>query len=212
MSQTSHQRLLNKIIVADLALFAFLAIFSKLNSYFPVDLSVSRSIQSFQNPLFDSLMRFLSFVGEPRISLSLLLAFSLMLFLFQLKKDAVVIVVSGFLLTLMTEALKISIHRSRPSPLLVHQFLPELTSPSFPSWHVLIFIAIFGYFLFIIQKRFRVGALKKVLEIICVLLILLMGTSRIYLGMHWLSDVLGSFLLGFAWLAIVAEVSHGSYS
>ena len=44
------------------------------------------------------------------------------------------------------------------------------------------------------------GLLKRVLQIILISPILLIGLSRVYLGEHWFSDVLGSYLLGIAWL------------
>ncbi len=85
---------------------------------------------------------------------------------------------------------------ARPRPVGVAVYIEDLSS--FPSGHATVAVALYGlvgYFIF--KKLF---GLKRWLGIIgCLLLILLVGFSRIYLGVHYLSDVVGGYLVGGVW-------------
>ncbi|OUM41747.1 phosphatase PAP2 family protein [Arthrobacter sedimenti] len=102
---------------------------------------------------------------------------------------------------LMTVAGKDAIGRLRPPIELAVP--PYESSPSFPSGHSLNAIVIAGivaYLLVLRQHRKRTRALTIVLA---VLFAATMGLSRVYLGHHWLTDVLVAWTLGVAWLAVV---------
>jgi membrane-associated phospholipid phosphatase len=102
---------------------------------------------------------------------------------------------------LMTVAGKDAIGRLRPP--LELAVPPYESSPSFPSGHSLNAVVIAGivaYLLVLRQHRKRTRALTIVLA---VLFAVTMGLSRVYLGHHWLTDVLVAWTLGVAWLAVV---------
>ncbi|MHA7279713.1 phosphatase PAP2 family protein [Arthrobacter sp. MDT2-2] len=102
---------------------------------------------------------------------------------------------------LMTVAGKDAIGRLRPP--LELAVPPYESSPSFPSGHSLNAVVIAGivaYLLVLRQHRKRTRALTIVLA---VLFAATMGLSRVYLGHHWLTDVLVAWTLGVAWLAVV---------
>jgi undecaprenyl-diphosphatase len=95
--------------------------------------------------------------------------------------------------------LKWSIRRPRPefaAPLL-HGF-----SYSFPSGHAMNSTIVYGMLAYIFVTLWtRRGAAKVGIAIFTVLLVLGIGFSRLYLGVHYLSDVLGGFAVGIVWLA-----------
>ncbi|MDN4610184.1 phosphatase PAP2 family protein [Arthrobacter burdickii] len=102
---------------------------------------------------------------------------------------------------LMTIAGKDAIGRLRPPIELAVP--PYESSPSFPSGHSLNAVVIAGivaYLLVLRQHRKRTRALTIVLA---VLFATTMGLSRVYLGHHWLTDVLVAWTLGVAWIAVV---------
>ena len=102
---------------------------------------------------------------------------------------------------LMTVAGKDAIGRLRPPVELAVP--PYESSPSFPSGHslnALVIAGIVAYLLVVRQHRKRTRTLTITLA---VLFAVSMGLSRVYLGHHWLTDVLVAWTLGIAWLAVV---------
>ncbi|PIV02181.1 MAG: phosphatidic acid phosphatase, partial [Syntrophobacterales bacterium CG03_land_8_20_14_0_80_58_14] len=92
--------------------------------------------------------------------------------------------------------LKHLFHRPRPTQQLVAAF-----GYSFPSGHAFSAVAVYGFLIYITWKLINNGALKLTIFTASILLILLIGISRIYLNVHWLTDVLGGYATGFSWLA-----------
>jgi undecaprenyl-diphosphatase len=98
---------------------------------------------------------------------------------------------------LIDTAVKILVNRPRP---VVDHPIATALGKSFPSGHAMSSTVTYGalalVFLPALPKRWRPIALSAV-----VLLVLAIGTSRLFLGVHFVSDVIGGFILGLAWLA-----------
>jgi len=88
--------------------------------------------------------------------------------------------------------LKNVVHRARPSPELVRVFRP-LDSPSFPSGHVVQYTVLFGFTFFLVYVLARRSSKRTLALVLLAAPIILIGLSRMYLGQHWLSDVLGGY-------------------
>lgn len=106
----------------------------------------------------------------------------------------------------LTIVLKHVTHRARPA--IEQAIAPVPTSYAFPSGHTLnaaAILGVIGYLLFILLRRQFVRIFS-----ICALgaCMLAVGWSRIYLGHHWLSDVLAGLLIGCAWAAIIMILHH----
>jgi membrane-associated phospholipid phosphatase len=100
---------------------------------------------------------------------------------------------------LLDVILKLIFARPRPSlpdPLLA------LTSYSFPSGHAMGSMAFYGLLAYLAIQRLSTWRWRVAVVIAMVFLILLIGFSRMYLGVHYLSDVLAGYAAGFAWLVI----------
>jgi len=104
-----------------------------------------------------------------------------------------IVLVGGILLN---EALKLLFHRQRPG--LPH--LVEASGLSFPSGHSMVSFSFYGLLAYLIWVNFSNRALKLVAVPIMTVLILAIGISRIYLGVHYPSDVLAGFAAGSFWL------------
>lgn len=98
---------------------------------------------------------------------------------------------------------KLLFHRLRPTGGLLLE-----SSYSFPSGHATISIALYGFIAYV-AIRFSQNYVRKVhLFFIAVLLSILVGLSRIVLNEHYLSDVLGGFLVGALWLTVAISVTE----
>jgi undecaprenyl-diphosphatase len=94
--------------------------------------------------------------------------------------------------SLVVIVLKDGVHRARPSPSLVDVLAP-LNSPSFPSGHVVQYTMLFGFTLFLLYVLAPRSTFRTIGLVLLVAPIALVGLSRLYLGQHWLSDVLGGY-------------------
>ena len=94
--------------------------------------------------------------------------------------------------------LKFLFHRKRP----LHPLLSAAKGLSFPSGHAIMAVTFYGLLLFILRSSIDDAWVKWLLSIGIFLLILLIGYSRVYLRVHYASDVLAGFIIGFLWLYI----------
>jgi undecaprenyl-diphosphatase len=98
----------------------------------------------------------------------------------------------------LNTAIKVALHRARPGEL----FYSGWSAFSFPSGHSTVNVALYGFLAFLVVREIRpTGRLLVALG--ATTLIVLIAFSRLYLGAHWLSDVLGGLAFGSAWLALL---------
>lgn len=105
--------------------------------------------------------------------------------------------------------MKHSFLRARPDQLL---HLVEQGGYSFPSGHSVTSIVVYGLLIYLIQKHCQNGKLKTPLTIVCLLFALLIGPSRIFVGVHWPTDVLCGWLIGGAILLIAITILERIYN
>ena len=92
----------------------------------------------------------------------------------------------------------------RPRPTGIN--LIEESGFSYPSGHAMVSMAYFGFIAYLLYKKLKNKLTKSILIITLILTILLIGFSRIYLGVHYLSDVIGGFLLSIVYLMIFIKI------
>jgi undecaprenyl-diphosphatase len=123
------------------------------------------------------------------------LLIGVILYLYGLRREAVTALLASLVSGVTNETVKYMIQRPRPSPELVEVF-EVLSSYSFPSGHVMFYVSLFGFGWYVAYTSLKRSWKRTLLLIFFGTLILLVGVSRIYLGQHWASDVLGAYLLG----------------
>jgi len=99
---------------------------------------------------------------------------------------------------LLNQILKHIIQRPRPTE---YRIIDE-SGYSFPSGHSMVSAAFYGFLIYLIYKNVKNKYLKWGLITLLSLLIILIGTSRIYLGVHYTSDVLAGFLISISYLIV----------
>ena len=106
----------------------------------------------------------------------------------------------------LNQILKYIIQRPRP----VEYRIIDESGYSFPSGHSMVSAAFYGFLIYLIYKKVKNKALKYTLIISLSILILLIGTSRIYLGVHYTSDVIAGILISIIYLIIFGTFGTGS--
>ena len=171
-------------------------------AYFALDLSISRALQSLHQPLFSLVMNLVSEIGDDFYPVLVGGLIILTLLRHHLKFEAYRAAGLTFLSTIIGSLIKLLVHRPRPDTDLV-QIQELVTGQSFPSLHVLVFTVFFGHLLFLSASKIKKTWLRLVLVSFFSFLILSIGLSRIYLGAHWASDVLGGYLLGALFISYI---------
>ena len=155
-----------------------------------IDTATIAFMQSIQNPVLTSFSKSISVVFDPIILIVLTFVISTHLYLKKQKKQAVfftsTILVAGILIKL----LKAVFHRARPLNILIQE-----TGYSFPSGHATIAVVFFGGLTFLLLKD-RKQKIKLPLILSTVTITLISGFTRLYLRVHWFTDVLAGFILG----------------
>ena len=114
------------------------------------------------------------------------------------KKIGLSILANLAIITILNQLLKRILQRPRPTE---YRIIEE-SGYSFPSGHSMISMAFYGYLIYLIYKYVENKNVKWILISLLSILICLIGISRIYLGVHYTSDVLGGFLISISYLVI----------
>jgi len=144
------------------------------------------------SPVLTLMMKGITHLGD---SVSIIV-FCLILFIVPKMRRSVALPVSVTVIssTIFNIALKHIFARSRPDIL---RLISE-TGYSFPSGHAMNNAALYTMLILLIWRYTQNTSLKIILSSICVALTVLIGYSRVYLGVHYAGDVLGGWLFGFA--------------
>lgn len=162
---------------------------------FAIDLTISTVLQSLNNPVFSGLMTIISWVGFSPQSSIVTAVIIVTLFALGYRWESIVALVIAVIVPLLNLLIKTLVHRPRPGVDLIH-VVNVLSSYSFPSGHVMFYTGFFGFVCFLTYTLLKPFWIRTLLFIIFGSHIVLVGLSRIYLGQHWASDVLGAYLLG----------------
>ena len=122
----------------------------------------------------------------------------ILIILIKNKKIGLSIFSNLIIITVLNQLLKRILQRPRPTEFRII----EETGYSFPSGHSMVSMAFYGYLIYLIYKYVKNKYLKWTLMVLLSLLIVSIGISRIYLGVHYTSDVLGGFLISISYLII----------
>ncbi|MGI8468784.1 MAG: phosphatase PAP2 family protein [Pyrinomonadaceae bacterium] len=166
------------------------------------DDNVRNYIHGFASPALTEAMKFFSFLGSPLCLVALGISIAIVFLILKWKRAIVL-----FLITMAGElvldlTLKIFFRRARPAAFFDY---PLPTSFSFPSGHALGSFCFFGILAWLVAARLENKLLKIAVWAIALFLIFAIGLSRIYLGVHFPSDVVAGYTTGLFWVAAVAS-------
>jgi membrane-associated phospholipid phosphatase len=185
-----------RVYFVQLVLFGLLAWFVHVNPILPLDVAITRSFQHNQAPWLRITMLAISYPGSSLLLPALVILAVMSFWVLGLRLEAVWVGGLSAVSLLLNLLLKIQVGRPRPTANLV-TIVQAALGYSFPSGHVMVYLAYwgllfsFGFILFTGRHWWRTTLL-----IISAAFVVLIGPSRIYLGDHWASDVLGAYLIG----------------
>jgi membrane-associated phospholipid phosphatase len=166
-----------------------------------LDIHISKEIQENQNGLVNNIMIAISWFGRTTVSVIMVILLSLFLIL-QKHRNEALLMISTLFSGIIGLVLKMLINRPRPTKDIV-VLLEDTKYQSFPSGHVLFYTVFFGsLILIVLTANIFSNKTKMMLTMACLAMIFFGAVSRVYLGAHWFTDVLGGFILGIMFLFI----------
>jgi undecaprenyl-diphosphatase len=169
---------------------------------FIFDEDVFNALRPYITPARTRFMNFITFFGkhDALIPLNILL---IGYFIYQKKRWFAIRIAALALSSLLLKfILKFYFQRARPDIPVIE----KVDGYSFPSGHALIGVVFYGLLIFVIWREVKQKGLKIALTIFFVLFILLISFSRIYLRVHYASDVIAGIAVGFIWLVLSLNI------
>ena len=166
---------------------------------FPGDAGAAERFQAHRSGWLDDAAIVASSLSQFWVAIASILAFSVVLWLARRRADAVAV-----LLLLGPEAITVGLKElvDRPRPEFSLLASPS-HNPSFPSGHAMHAVLLFGLMMVVVEELVEPVRLRRAVQGTLFLMTLACGASRVYLGKHWPSDVLGGFLIGALFLVAI---------
>lgn len=176
---------------------------------FSLDLAVEQALQGRGVTAGMRFMAWISLPGDGWIPVVLVVAVSALCLIRGRRLEAL-FVIGTLGSTLFSGILKILVARPRPPGVPI-----DLTGPlhafnmyAYPSGHVIFYVVFFGFLAYLSWIFIR-GPARPVVPAVCLFMIGLIGPSRVILGDHWVSDAIGGYLIGAAWVVLMIILYQG---
>lgn len=188
------------LILFLLALTVFVVIARTIVTHntYHFDVSAFNYLDARINPENTGIMEFFTFLGTHWFLIPANIILSLW-FLFIEKKRWLSLKIPAIALSsvLLMAILKLTFERARPdNPVIL------ATGYSFPSGHALMSVTFYGLIIYIASEKFKTLLPKILTALFFIFLIFIIGISRVYLRVHYASDVIAGFCVGFMWLIL----------
>ncbi|WP_051189111.1 phosphatase PAP2 family protein [Halalkalibacillus halophilus] len=163
-----------------------------------IDGFASQFVQLIERPILDSIFGVVTHLGSVTTLVigSILLVIAIIVYYGRRWWRIIYFAIAMIGISILTHTLKIAFSRERPN--IVEQY--DGTGFSFPSGHSTAPMVFYGFIIYLVLRSYVNKALKWTLIGFLSLLIMSIGFSRVYLGVHYISDVIAGFTLGLSWL------------
>ena len=186
-----------KWIVTAIFIMVFLIFVEALlnDKLFHIDDYIYHHISKLISPSFTLLFKIITTLGSATV---LIIITVTMLLVYKNKKIGIFTSINLVFIALLNQLLKSFFERPRPVDLMII----DESGYSFPSGHSMASMAFYGFIIFLIWKYSKNSKIKWISTILLSILIILIGLSRIYLGVHYASDVIAGFCISISYLII----------
>ncbi len=170
------------MILFDLPVYQFIM------SIFPVSMSMT------------VIMKMITTLGSSIVIVAGLISVAVLI---RDKKYFKIFVFANLLAIILNNIIKLIVHRPRPSNTMT---LAVETSYSFPSGHSMMSMVFYGLVIYYVRKFVKRKWISNLLTVVLSLVILAVGITRIYLGVHYATDVLAAYVIGFVYLFVFIKI------
>jgi undecaprenyl-diphosphatase len=170
-----------------------------------IDLTILRWAAGLRRPWLTGLAMDLTALGSPLLVAMFTFVFGALLLEYGDRRGAGVLATASFASGLLTIATKMLLERQRPDVVVP---LVHVTDLSYPSGHSLVSAAVYLTASVIVARHLAAPWERAVAHGFTTFIVVAIGASRVYLGVHYPSDVLGGILLGTALALLAATLLH----
>lgn len=178
-------------------LFAYIVNRIYKDNIYRFDNQIYKTIVIFMNPVVTKILKVLTHFGDWMIMIPISIGI-----IIKNRKCGILVSINLISIFILNQTLKLIFNRPRPEG----NRLIEASGYSFPSGHSMVSMAFYGLLIYLAYKNIKNRMLKYIMCVLLTLLILVIGVSRIYLGVHYATDVVGGFLISLAYLIIFTHV------
>ena len=171
------------------------------------DVAILQWLHLHQHPLLTAVMVEMTYLGTGTVVLTVVGVTALFLWHTEHKHSARLLLASTIGNILLNGALKLVYHRARPS---VFEWQTTAVSSSFPSGHAMSATVVYGTVAYLLVRLQKHRWARMLTLFGATLLILLICLTRLYLGVHYPSDVIGGIIVGLAWGAFCMATLEAS--
>jgi len=193
----------------ELALFALalvLSVAARQGEPFPLDAGLAEAVKSWRFPLLDPVMHGVSAIGWFHVAAPTTVAAVIVVAILGLRWQAITLGVAALTGHLFNQLLKALIERPRPEMAAERMAELGVDTFAFPSGHAQSFTIFYGFLAYLIWQHVPWPWLRRLGAAGALMMIVLVGISRVYLGVHWPSDVLGAYCIGILWICLWTRV------
>ncbi|HET9983420.1 MAG TPA: phosphatase PAP2 family protein [Longimicrobiales bacterium] len=166
------------------------------------DEAILHWVGAHRSPVVDAVALEITALGNAATLVTLALTASVLLWLGRHRVSVLLLLVALVSGSALGITLKHIFYRPRPTLI---PWLSAVATPSFPSGHAMDSAVTYGTIAYLVG-RLATGRLRRAVWGLAALLVVLIGLSRIYLGVHYPSDVIAGWLAGIAWVALLAVI------
>ncbi|MFC4801830.1 phosphatase PAP2 family protein [Neobacillus sp. GCM10023253] len=187
------------ISFVSLLCFTIMALLVSKHTIINFDRIIIYYVQGLEAPWLTNIMKVFTFIGGtiPAVIISLL-SIIILYKVFKHRSELVLFIAVILGANILFITLKQLFHRARPD---LHR-LAEASNYSFPSGHATMAFALYGVLTFLLWRHISTHLGRTVLIIISVFMIVVIGISRIYLGVHYPSDIIAGYFISAFWLTL----------
>ena len=162
------------------------------------DVTLQLALQQYRTPLLDSVMVAVTKLGDVEVVLPVVIAALAWFFWHRLWQTSLFWILAAGMAELLVKVLKWLLQRTRPVSL-----YQGLELYSFPSGHATVAVVVYGFLAFLVCRGQTANVQLRV-GLVAGAIVLAIAFSRLYLGVHWFSDVVAGLSLGVAWAGALA--------